>query len=275
MQLSSLPVTLALLGAAPLVLAASPDDVYTQGYQAGAYGQTLDERVATLEKRVSSNTLMDMVKRIEQLQTEMAKMRGKMEELSHEVDTLRKQQKDMYLDLDQRISPTPTPIPQPAADASPPADPAAGSGASFSATPRPAAIPVPTPAPVGRQDSYDKAFNLLKEGKYPESVRAFKSFLAAYPTGEYSDNAIYWLGEAYYVLRDFPNSRESFRRLMREVPQSAKVPDALLKLGYIEYDAGQWAKARDLLNEVVKQYPGSSSAKLAERRLAKMKQEGH
>ncbi|WP_052807916.1 tol-pal system protein YbgF [Methyloterricola oryzae] len=273
MQLSSLPVTLALLGVAPLVLAASPDDVYTQGYQAGAYGQTLDERVATLEKRVSSNTLMDMVKRIEQLQTEMAKMRGKMEELSHEVDTLRKQQKDMYLDLDQRISPTPTPTPQPAADASPPADPAAG--ASYSATPRPAATPVPTPAPVGRQDSYDKAFNLLKEGKYPESVRAFKSFLAAYPTGEYSDNAIYWLGEAYYVLRDFPNSRESFRRLVREVPQSAKVPDAQLKLGYIEYDAGQWAKARDLLNEVVKQYPGSSSAKLAERRLAKMKQEGH
>jgi tol-pal system protein YbgF len=274
MQLSSLPVTLALLGAAPLVLAASPDDVYSQGYQAGAYGQTLDERVATLEKRVSSNTLMDMVKRIEQLQTEMAKMRGKMEELSHEVDTLRKQQKDMYLDLDQRISPTPTPTPQPSGDAG--ADPASGATVSDSAPAGSSpATPAPAPPPVGRQDAYDKAFNLLKEGKYPESVRAFKSFLAAYPTGEYSDNAIYWLGEAYYVLRDFPNSRESFRRLMREVPQSAKVPDAKLKLGYIEYDAGQWSKARDLLNEVVKQYPGSSSAKLAERRLAKMKQEGH
>lgn len=264
----------ALFPAAPGVWAASPDDVYGQGYEGGAYGQTLDQRVATLEKRLSSNSLMEMLKRIEQQQAEIAKLRGKMEELSHEVETLRKQQKDMYLDLEQRLAPSPTPSPQPAAEASAPPDPAAASAAAASATPRPVTA-TPPPAPVSRQEAYDKAFNMLKEGKYPESVRAFKSFLAAYPTGEFSDNAIYWLGEAYYVLRDFPNSRESFRKLMREAPQSSKVPDALLKLGYIEYDASQWAKARDMLNDVVKQYPGSSAAKLAERRLAKMKQEGH
>ena len=49
----------------------------------------------------------------------------------------------------------------------------------------------------------------------------------------------------------------------------------MLKLGYIEYDASQWGKAREQLNDVIKQFPGSSAAKLAEKRLAKMKQEGH
>lgn len=265
-----------LCGVLPVVSAAPQDEVYDS---AGAYGQTLDERVAKLEKRLSSNSLMDMMKRMEQLQADMAKMRGKMEELSNEVETLRKQQKDMYLDLEQRLQPAPTPGAQPPAEgaapegqtpAAVPPDPAAAPPS----TPRPAAAAAP-PASAGRQEAYDKAFNLLKEGKYPESVRAFKSFLGAYPSGELSDNAIYWMGEAYYVLRDFPASRESFRKLVREVPQSPKVADAQLKLGYIEYDASQWTKARELLTDVVKQYPGSSAAKLAEKRLAKMKQEGH
>jgi TolA-binding protein len=47
----------------------------------------------------------------------------------------------------------------------------------------------------------------------------------------------------------------------------------MLKLGFIDYDIGQFEQARATLNEVVRSYPNSSAAKLAEKRLEKMKQE--
>ncbi len=280
-------VLLALGAAQSTTLAGPRDDTYDPGYDSvEGYGAgTLDERVAKLEKRLSSGTLMEMLKRMDQLQSDVASMRGKMEELSNELETLRKQQKDMYTDLEQRLQPAPatgeqppSAIPpngqQPEAESLSSAPPPVPTPAPV-ATPRPAALAPVSAAANGRQEAYDKAFNLLKEGKYPESVRAFKSFLNAYPNGELVDTAVYWMGEAYYVLRDFPASRESFRKLIKEQPQSPKVPDALLKIGYIEYDANQWANARELLNDVIKRYPGSNAAKLAEKRLAKMKQEGH
>ncbi|MBS1212770.1 MAG: uncharacterized protein H6R26_1387 [Proteobacteria bacterium] len=282
-----LVLVLTALGLVPFTATAQRDEAYDAAYDSvGGYGAgTLDERVAKLEKRLSSGTLTEMLKRVEQLQGDLASMRGKMEELSNEVETLRSQQKEMYTDLEQRLQPAPAAGEQAPAGGTPgegqqPGAETPGTAPPPVSAPAPAATSKPAaPAPAaissGRQEAYDKAFNLLKEGKYPESIRAFKSFLSAYPSGEYVDNAIYWTGEAYYVLRDFPASRESFRRLIKEQPQSPKVPDALLKIGYIEYDANQWANARELLNDVIKRYPGSSAAKLAEKRLAKMKQEGH
>jgi tol-pal system protein YbgF len=134
---------------------------------------------------------------------------------------------------------------------------------------------VPAVDPAARQAAYQKAFTTLKEGKYTEAIRDFKSFIAAYPSGEFTDNAYYWLGEANYVNRDFSAARDNFRKLTKDFPQSGKVPDAYLKLGFIEYENGQYAAAKDLLNDVIKRYPDSSAAKLAEKRLERMRQEKH
>ena len=257
---------------------------YDSPYDVSAYGAaTLDERVAKLEKRLSSETIMEMSNRIEQLQGEVLKLHGNIEELTHKLDTLKKQQKDMYTDFDQRLQggaganagATPSPEVSQQGDV-----PSESSNPPPISTPAPRVVATPTPMPVsasdgGRQTAYDKAFNLLREGKYPESAREFKRFLSAYPSGENVDTALYWMGEAYYVLRDFPASRDAFRKLVKDHPDSAKQADAMLKMAYIEYDTGQWVRARELLTDTSKRYPGSSAAKLAEKKLAKMKQEGH
>jgi len=270
------------------------DPVYDQVYdQVGGYGVgTLDERVAKLEKKLSGETLMEMLSRIEQLQGDVLRMRGEIEELTHALETLKKQQKDMYADLDHRLQESTNaaaakqqPAPAETPPSAPEAAPAMQSGAAGTkASPPPVPAPPPTPqkpAPAGggdaagRQAAYQKAFNTLKEGRYSDAVKEFKGFLAAYPSGEYVDNASYWLAEAYYVNRDFSSARDSFRKVVKEFPQSSKVSDSLLKIGFIEYETGQWASAREILNDVMKRYPDTSAAKLAEKRLAKMKQEGH
>jgi TolA-binding protein len=48
----------------------------------------------------------------------------------------------------------------------------------------------------------------------------------------------------------------------------------MLKIGYCHYELGEWARARDNLNQVVARYPGQPAAKSAGQRLAKMKKEG-
>jgi tol-pal system protein YbgF len=258
------------------------DRPYDQTYDQTGYGvATLEERVAKLEKRLAGNTLIEMNNRVQQLQDEVLKLRGTVEELNHELETLRKQQRQMYTDLDQRLvkaatgpavaagaAPSETPG---AATTAPPVVEGAAAGAVMAPPPAP-----PPPAPVDpavRQAAYQKAFATLKDGNYPTAIKEFKNFIATYPTGDFADNAHYWLGETYYVSRDLNASRETFRKLINDFPQSGKVPDAILKLGIIDYDTGRYATAREQLNDVIKRYPDSSAAKLAQKRLDKMAQE--
>ncbi|QXP83004.1 tol-pal system protein YbgF [Methylococcus sp. ANG] len=257
------------------------------GYDAGGYGaETLDERVAKLEKKLSGQVLMDLNAQIERLQRELAKTRGQLEEVNHKLETLKNQQQAMYTDLDQRLrqSGGVPPAASPdgaAADAQGAGAEDAGSGGETRtavATPAPAppSRPVaPPPAADGaaREAAYQKAFGTLKDGRYAEAIKEFKSFTARYPSGDYADNGQYWLGEAYYVNRDFNSAKDAFQKLIRNFPQSAKVSDAALKLAYIESDTGQAASAKQMLNDVIKRYPGSSAAKQAEKRLQKMQQE--
>jgi len=75
------------------------------------------------------------------------------------------------------------------------------------------------------------------------------------------------------VNRAFVPAREAFRKMIADFPQSAKVPDAKLKLAYIEYENQQYPRAKELLSEIAKSYPNSATAKMAEKRLERMRQE--
>ncbi len=99
--------------------------------------------------------------------------------------------------------------------------------------PAPAAAPVNT---AEQQAEYEKALAILREGRYVEAATAFNRFLEKYPGSAYSDNAYYWLGETYYVTRDFDRSLAAFKQLVGAYPMSPKVPGARLKIGYIYYE---------------------------------------
>ena len=317
--------TLALiLASLPLAMAGAAPGDYDPAYDhSGGYVTlTLDERVAKLEKKLSGENQAELLNRVEQLQGDVLRLRGEVEDLTHRLETARKQNKDQYLDLDRRVQALtpvpPAPEPAPADEPPPPQDPNAQT-TTLPVTPPPAPVvppPAPTYAPVAppppvasvvrpveaakpgsptfaastrstpppaaptadaeaRQAAYLKGFNVFKDGKYGDAIKEFKNFLAAYPKGEYSDSATYWLAESQYINRDLAAARESFRKVVKDYPQAAKVSDAQLKLGFIDYDTGNWGAARETLNEVVKRYPDTTAAKLAQKRLDKMQGEGH
>jgi len=130
-------------------------------------------------------------------------------------------------------------------------------------------------SPEDEKASYDQAFQSLKDLKYADAAEQFLSFIDKYPNSEYTDNAQYWLGESYYVTRNYDIALEAFQALLSDHPDSPKVADGLLKIGYTHYELKQWDQARAALTQVQEQYPGTTLARLAGSRLRSMKLEGH
>jgi tol-pal system protein YbgF len=213
----------------------------------------LDERLVQLERIVENQGLqrVELARQLEALQAELRVLRGQVEELGFALEGARGQQRQQYLDLDGRLQSveerTQTLVEAAAAAATPGEDPDA---------------------------VYQAAFDALKEGRYPEARAGFETFLQAYPDHELAANAQYWIGEVYYVDKDFAAALDAFRKVFETHPQARKVPDALLKAGYCHYELKQFAAARERLRRVVADFPGSSAAREAAGRLERMDAEG-
>jgi tol-pal system protein YbgF len=131
------------------------------------------------------------------------------------------------------------------------------------------------PVPGGDdRANYQAAFDLLRDGKYAEATEGFRQLLMRFPSSSMADNAQYWLGESYYVTRNFNDALKAFRVVVDKYPESRKLPDALLKIGYCDYELQNWKDARAALGQVVQQYPDTTAARLSQQRLAKMDGEG-
>ncbi len=252
-------------------------------------GPSLEQRLERLERLMSSSAMMDLMEGVQRLQTELQEMRGELEQQTHIAEQLRQRQRELYLDVDRRLrrmeaggagapaSAAPSRVPVPQGRVPVPASPALQSQAPLpaaSAAGAPSVATVPAVDPVKEQAAYQRAFNLLKEGRYEQAAAAFKTFLGEYQGGHYADNAQYWLGEAYYVTRQFDPALTEFQKLVRDYPASSKVTHAMLKVGYIYDEMDKPDKARETLNGLIVNHPKTTAARLAEERLRRMKQEG-
>lgn len=241
---------------------------------------SVEQRLDRLERLSRNQNMADMVYQMQQLKQEVQRLNGELEMQKHAMDAMNRRQRDLYLDIDQRLSrvqpagahsSAPAPVAAPAPVPATPATPAPQPLAAASPAPRQTA----PPDPKKEAEAYQSAFNLLKQGRYPESIQAFSQFLENFPGGAFEDNAQYWLAEASYVNRDFEVALGDFQKVLSNHPQSAKVPGAMLKMGYIHYELKRWGEAREVLQSLQQKYTGSTEARLAEKRLQRMTKEGH
>ncbi|MGH8253257.1 MAG: tol-pal system protein YbgF [Steroidobacteraceae bacterium] len=228
----------------------------------------LDTRLGGVERVVSNQSLVDMSRRIDALEAQLRELRGGVDMLQNGSDTTRKSQRDLYGDLDKRLS---------ALEAS--SAGIAGSGTAGSGVMGGAVGGVSgASAAVGGGDemaAYNAAFEKLKAGSYGDAIAGFKDMMNRYPSSTLLDNAQYWIGEAYYVTRDYDQAANAFRAVGERWPASRKAPDALLKLGYTQYEQKHLAAARATLQQVVARYADTDAARLAQERLRKLPPDGH
>lgn len=208
----------------------------------------------------------ELYRQLQSLQDEVMQLRGLVEEQGHQLDSLKQQSLDRYMDLDRRLGgngaaaqASPAVAPSPAIDATAPVS--AGGAAASSP---PVVAPIASP---GEQEAYKQAYARLKGQQYTAAIQAFTAFLKDYPSSELVPNTYYWLGELHLVEspQNLNAAEQSFSKLLSDFPQHTKAPDALYKLGKVAFLKGDKPKAKKLMQRVIDEYgaSGSSAPQLA------------
>ncbi|MDZ7802838.1 tol-pal system protein YbgF [Thiohalophilus sp.] len=246
-----------------------------------------DQRLERLERLVDSQGLADILMRLNSLEAEVRELRGLSEEQTHTIEELKKRQRELYIDLDRRLlqleragvtSQQDARAPEPAQSASTSERRAVGKPtASDSIAPqerRPGSTPekaVPMSVEKSEQEAYQEAFNLLRELEYDKAIDAFDRFLQNYPDGRYAHIARYWLGEANYARRNFQQAIVHYQNLIDRYPDSPKVAEAMLKIGYSHNQLEAYTAARDVLEKLIASHPGTTEASQARNLLQKIR----
>lgn len=244
--------------------------------------QTIQQRLSNLERQMKQpqdnrSNMADVVLQVQTLQQQIAELKGVIEEQIHQINSLKEKQKLLYIDVDSRLTElesnknnlnnttntnTTNTNNQPLTVE---VDEGYNGGVTTQA--------IDEPVLSSDQDEYDIAFAHLRAGRFLESARAFESFIQKYPDNELTDNAYYWLGESYYVKRQYPQALAAFQTLTDKFPASAKAADSLLKIGYSYYEMDDLVKAEENLQKVIDSYPNSSLARLAKNRLRQLQRD--
>jgi len=242
-------------------------------------GRDNEARIARLEESIRNIGVFELVRQLDQMNAEMAKLRGQLEVLANENQQIQKRQRDFYLDLDSRLkrleglpAGSPSTAPAPASEAAPPASPA-GSGQAPSTGAGQGAVSRSASREEQARElrAYDVASNLFRRNDFSSAVDAFRAFLKDYPQSQLAPNAEYWIGISYANLKDYRNALATQEQLLTKHPQSSKAPDALLAIAAIHADQGDTGSARNTLEDIIARFPASEAAGKARTRLSQLR----
>lgn len=229
--------------------------------------QTQDEDPFVAESG-ASNSQWELIHQVDLLQQEVQMLRGLVEQQSHQLERAQKTERNRYIDLDRRLSELQESY----------------NGLQQSLTEIATAkekAPAPTPAPQqvylpSEKELYDKSQGYVQSRKFDLAIVSFQDLLAKYPEGEYAPYAHYWLGEVYMAL-DTPlldDAKGHFNIVLKTYPKHPKIPATLFKLGKLWDQLGDQQQASTYFDRVIAEFPGSSSASLADRYKQKWQKAG-
>lgn len=256
-----LRITLPLI----LMIAGSTAPVYAED------ATSLTQRMNQVERQVLQlrQTIVEQEFKISQQQTELQNLRGENEVLQHKLTQLQQQQQKSYLDLDQRLKKLPT-LNTPSAPVNTGKILTIGDDTQVGLTDNTPVLPSTTQPTMSESELYQHTFAQLQKKQYQAAIAGFQQLIAYYATGDYADNAQYWLGESFLALKNYNDALAAFNTLTTTYPSSPKYAHALLKIGYVYYEMKDYNAARVWLSKVTQQFPNSATAHLASQRLAQL-----
>ncbi|MCL7945747.1 tol-pal system protein YbgF [Marinobacter sp. ATCH36] len=199
---------------------------------------------------------------IQQLQGEIRRLQGRVEEQQYSIDRLTKQARDRYIDLDQRILKLSEKVAEAPASTQSTSDSEAGGDSSGLKT---KIYRQPSDA---ERSAYQKVQTLIHQEKnYDQAINGLYDFIDEYEEGDLTVNAYYWLGEVYLVEDQLDQARQAFTIVATRYGDHRKASDAVYKLGVTLDRLGNKEQARSRMESVVEDYPDTSAAKLAQKYL--------
>jgi len=200
---------------------------------------------AKLEAKADKSSSLDLGIQNEQLQQEIAKLRGQVEVLTNDLANAQQRQKDFYVDLDNRVRKM---------------EPQKMTVDGKEATVEPS-----------EQKSYDAALALFKAGEYKDAGASFSEFIRRYPDSGYAAAAQYWLGNTYFAQREYRSAINAQQAVVKNYPDNPKAPDALLNIASCYTELKDKPAAKKTLQTLVAKYGDSPAAETAKERLAALK----
>lgn len=237
-----------------------------------------------------------------QLEEQVRQMRGENENLRHQLDQMKAQQRRFQEDMEFRLNGNTgapaMPVAAPALPANnglphagnytPPALPAptaltppvlptpeysgmgspemgsvtvpAASNTSFEISPTPNTLRLPSESPSTPRELYNQAFQMLNQSNYEGAEKAFSRFTNDFTSDPLIGNAWYWLGETYYVRRNYVQAADSFRQGFSAIEDGPKAGDNLLKLAMSLAALEKDSEACVVLRQVDSNYSSNSTA---------------
>ncbi|MCU0898786.1 MAG: tol-pal system protein YbgF [Burkholderiales bacterium] len=203
----------------------------------------LKKQVERLEAQAADRrAVQELAGSLDQIRQDLARLRGQIEELSYKIDNLDKRQKDLYVDLDNRMR-------------------------KLEAVEKEKEKAVQ--AAAAEQQSYDAVLNQFKAGNYGASIQGFQGFLQQYPQSKLAPSAQYWIGNAHYAMRDYKSAVVAQQKVIDTWPTDPKAADAMLNLASSQAELGDLNASRITLKALVQKYPNSPAAEQAKQRLAR------
>jgi tol-pal system protein YbgF len=214
---------------------------------------------------ISNSARLDV--KLSQLEEQMRRMEGTIEQLSFENKQLKAQLDKSNSDTQYRLQqlekgpaaaaqPAPVSAPRDNGDGMQPVQPANNDNYDGTASAPPQAQ---SEQFANSRDHYNHAFRLMQQAKYADAGNSFAAFTHRYPHDPLIGNGFYWLGETYYVRREYMQAADNFRQGYEAMPSGPKAADNLLKLA-MSLDAMKKDKeACVVLHQVVSKYGNGSS----------------
>ena len=204
-------------------------------------------------------SLLLLQSQIDSLKQDMSTLRGEREQLLREINLLQRTQKDILSAVDEKLKnadermktmdqrfdklePVTVQI----------------DGLEFDADP-------------AEKKDFDTALAIFRKGEFASASSSFAAFLRKYPSSGYRPSALFWLGSAKYVTREYTDAANQLRSFVSMNPNHVRVPEAMLTLANAQLEIKQAKDARKTLEDLVKLFPNSEAASAAKDRLSRLK----
>lgn len=214
----------------------------------------------------AQNATAGMEARLSQIETELRNITGKLEQQAYDNQQLQQrldaleQDTRMRLDTLETQSRNPAPVmPQPMVDTNtvPPSGgiPQPAPDPQLQQQPQAAVDAAPAAGGTDAAVLYERGFAEIKANNYDAAEVSFSTFMKDYPTHALAPNALYWLGETYYVRKNYDKAARTFAEAYQKFPGGPKGADNLLKLGMSLSAKGEKSNACIALGQLKKEYP--------------------
>jgi tol-pal system protein YbgF len=208
--------------------------------------------------------LLELINKNDALTSEVAQLRGPIEELQRTLKQSQELQKRVVSDLDARIrglesKPAPTPS----------RDDAALNGLRSRLDQLEGALQALQQAlsaadAPSETDAADQAFNAALQrygaGDYQAAVDGFTDFVARFPNHASAPDARYWMGVAQLRQQNFRSAIDVERQMIEQHPNDKRVPDAFFVVGSALLALGDVPAARKTLEQLIAAHPSSEAA---------------